>query len=69
MRKKITHIPTLQTYNKRRKKARNTDVIPYDCNDCNYFRSEVNVCLFGNTIRSMTEQCYCPISYQVFEKK
>lgn len=69
MKKKITHIPTLQTYTKLRKKARNSELSPCSCNECNYFRNELNVCLFGNMVRSMEEQVYCPMSCQPLEIK
>lgn len=64
MKKKITHIPTLQSYTKLRKKARNSEINCSNCNECSHFRKELNVCIFGNNVRAMEEQTFCPMSYQ-----
>lgn len=64
MRKKVSYIPTLQEYMKKRKRERAEFLELKSCLDCEYFRNESEVCLWGDSVRVLTTLKVCPITYR-----
>lgn len=69
MSKTITYIPTLQEYTRKKKKLNlhSNSFLNSECSSCNYFRSELNVCVYGLNIRLLSEQSKCPMIYNSLE--
>lgn len=64
MAKRVTHIPTLQEYARRRRVKRAEFLELSSCTDCDYFRSGLNVCLWGNNIKSVSSISSCPVTHR-----
>jgi len=64
MKKKVTYIPTLQEFVKKRKKERTELSELKDCSDCDYYRHDMEVCLWGNTLRTLSSLNCCPVTYR-----
>jgi len=62
MKRKVTYIPTLQEYMKKRKKQRVEFLEIKSCLDCDYFRKDNDVCLWGNSVKVLTALEVCPIT-------
>jgi hypothetical protein len=62
MKKKVIYIPTLQEYMKKRKKERVDFLEIRNCNDCDYYRDDLNVCLCNDNIKTLSGLKTCPIT-------
>lgn len=62
MKKKITYIPTLQEYMRKRKKQRIESLELENCKDCDYYREDSNVCLWEDGLRKLMDLKVCPIT-------
>ncbi|MFH0702685.1 MAG: hypothetical protein V2B14_04005 [bacterium] len=64
MTKKVSHIPTLQEYVRKRKKLRAEWSELKSCIDCDYYRKDLDVCLWGDTVKIVSTLSACPITYR-----
>jgi len=62
MRRKIRYIPTLQEYMKKRKRQQAKFLEINNCKDCDFFRKDNDVCLWGDNIKILTILKTCPIT-------
>lgn len=62
MTKRVRYIPTLQEYAKKRKirQARFLDL--NNCTDCDYFRDDLNVCIYGSNVKILNSLKACPVT-------
>jgi len=58
----MAHIPTLQEYAKKRKRLRDELSDIMRCCDCDYYRKDVDVCLWNDNVREITRLQTCPIT-------
>ena len=65
MKQKIKYIPTLQEYVKKRKKSRTEYLELNNCSDCDYYRRDIEVCIWGNNVKILSMLRTCPITYRV----
>jgi hypothetical protein len=56
------YIPTLQEYMKKRKKDHLRLLDVQSCNDCDYYRCNFQVCIWGNGIKSLKTMKACPVT-------
>lgn len=69
MKKRIRKILSLQEYAKKRRIERVEFFDCEDCNICEFFRQENDVCLAGNNIIKLKHLLYCPITNRKIEVK
>jgi len=65
MKHKVRYIPTLQEYMKKRKKFRSEYLELQSCIDCDYFRKDLEVCIWGDNVKILSMLKTCPITYRV----
>ena len=53
-------IPTLQEYARKRRVLNSQEIS--DCESCKFCRSSLNVCIFGENIRSISNLKVCPMT-------
>jgi len=61
MKRKVTYIPTLQEYVKSKKKER-VESLELNCKECDYYRNNSEVCVWGDNVRVLTTLKTCPIT-------
>ena len=67
MAKKVRYIPTLQDYVKKRKRERAYFLELKSCLECDYYRRDTEVCLWGDTVRGITTLKTCPVTFRDLE--
>lgn len=65
MSRKVTYIPTLKEYMRKIKKQNVEMTSSRNCSDCQYYRSEFDVCICGENVRSVANLRSCPVAYKV----
>lgn len=64
MTKRVTYIPTLQEYMRKRRKQRTELQDLKTCKECDYYRNDSDVCLWGDNVRVLTALKTCPITFR-----
>ena len=62
MKRKVTYIPTLQEYIKQKRKQKITLSDLQTCDECDYYRQDSEVCVWGENLRVLTTLKTCPIT-------
>lgn len=69
MRKKVKYIPTIKELVRKRRAIQSACTEVTNCNQCLYYRAELNVCISGDSIKQVELLSCCPVSNRVLAKQ